>query len=46
MDDNNEAADETAGGDALAGDLPEETDAGTRTRLAEIFDRSPISQIW
>ena len=27
MDDNNEAADETAGGDALAGDLPEETDA-------------------
>ena len=26
--------------------VPEETDAGTRTRLAEIFDRSPISQIW
>ena len=27
-------------------DVPEETDAGTRTRLAEIFDRSPISQLW
>jgi ADP-ribose pyrophosphatase YjhB (NUDIX family) len=26
--------------------LPAETDAGTRTRLAEIFDRSPISQLW
>jgi len=26
--------------------VPEETDAGTRTRLAEIFDRSPISQLW
>jgi ADP-ribose pyrophosphatase YjhB (NUDIX family) len=27
-------------------DVPAETDAGTRTRLAEIFDRSPISQLW
>ena len=27
-------------------DVPDETDAGTRTRLAEIFDRSPISQLW
>jgi ADP-ribose pyrophosphatase YjhB (NUDIX family) len=27
-------------------ELPAETDAGTRTRLAEIFDRSPISQLW
>ena len=27
-------------------DLPRETDAGTRNRLAEIFDRSPISQMW
>ena len=27
-------------------DLPNETDAGTRTRLAEIFDGSPISQMW
>jgi len=27
-------------------ELPEETDAGTRTRLAEIFDRSPIGQRW
>ena len=27
-------------------DVPDETDAGTRTRLAEIFDRSPISQRW
>ena len=26
--------------------LPAETDAGTRTRLAEIFDRSPTSQLW
>jgi ADP-ribose pyrophosphatase YjhB (NUDIX family) len=26
--------------------LPAETDAGTRTRLAEIFDASPISQLW
>ena len=26
--------------------LPEETGAGTRTRLAEIFDRSPIGQRW
>jgi ADP-ribose pyrophosphatase YjhB (NUDIX family) len=27
-------------------DLPSETDAGTRNRLAEIFDGSPISQMW
>ena len=27
-------------------DLPNETDAGTRNRLAEIFDGSPISQMW
>ncbi len=27
-------------------DLPDQTDAGTRNRLAEIFDRSPISQTW
>ena len=27
-------------------DVPAETDAGTRTRLAEIFERSPISQLW
>jgi ADP-ribose pyrophosphatase YjhB (NUDIX family) len=27
-------------------DVPDETDAGTRTRLAEIFDRSPISARW
>ena len=27
-------------------ELPAETDAGTRTRLAEIFDRSPISPLW
>ncbi|MGH8515514.1 MAG: NUDIX domain-containing protein, partial [Gammaproteobacteria bacterium] len=27
-------------------DVPDETDAGTRTRLAEIFDRSPISERW
>ena len=27
-------------------DVPDETDAGTRTRLAEIFDRSSISQLW
>jgi ADP-ribose pyrophosphatase YjhB (NUDIX family) len=27
-------------------DLPDATDAGTRTRLAEIFDSSPISQMW
>jgi ADP-ribose pyrophosphatase YjhB (NUDIX family) len=27
-------------------ELPAETDAGTRTRLAEIFDASPISQLW
>ena len=27
-------------------DVPDETDAGTRTRLSEIFDRSPISQLW
>jgi ADP-ribose pyrophosphatase YjhB (NUDIX family) len=27
-------------------DLPDAIDAGTRTRLAEIFDRSPISQMW
>ena len=26
--------------------VPAETDAGTRTRLAEIFDRSPTSQLW
>jgi ADP-ribose pyrophosphatase YjhB (NUDIX family) len=26
--------------------LPAETDAGTRNRLAEIFDRSPIGQLW
>jgi ADP-ribose pyrophosphatase YjhB (NUDIX family) len=27
-------------------ELPAATDAGTRTRLAEIFDRSPISPLW
>jgi hypothetical protein len=27
-------------------DLPDAIDTGTRTRLAEIFDRSPISQMW
>src|SRR6476660_541538 len=27
-------------------DLPNDTDAGTRNRLAEIFDGSPISQMW
>jgi ADP-ribose pyrophosphatase YjhB (NUDIX family) len=27
-------------------DLPNDTDAGTRNRLAEIFDESPISQMW
>jgi ADP-ribose pyrophosphatase YjhB (NUDIX family) len=27
-------------------ELPNETDAGTRNRLAEIFDASPISQMW
>jgi ADP-ribose pyrophosphatase YjhB (NUDIX family) len=27
-------------------DLPDGTDAGTRNRLAEIFDRAPISQMW
>ena len=26
--------------------VPEETNAGTRTQLAEIFDRSLISQLW
>ena len=26
--------------------LPAETDAGTRNRLAELFDASPISQLW
>jgi ADP-ribose pyrophosphatase YjhB (NUDIX family) len=28
------------------GDLPEQTDAGTHNRLAEIFDGAPISQMW
>jgi ADP-ribose pyrophosphatase YjhB (NUDIX family) len=27
-------------------DLPEETDRGTRVRLAEIFDRAPINPLW
>lgn len=27
-------------------DLPEETDRGTRVRLAEIFDRVPINPLW
>jgi ADP-ribose pyrophosphatase YjhB (NUDIX family) len=27
-------------------DLPDQTDAGTRARLAEIFDQSPISPLW
>jgi hypothetical protein len=27
-------------------ELPAETDAGTRNRLAEIFDGSPISRLW
>jgi ADP-ribose pyrophosphatase YjhB (NUDIX family) len=27
-------------------DLPDGTDAGTRARLAEIFDQSPISPLW
>ncbi|HYB05722.1 MAG TPA: NUDIX domain-containing protein [Methyloceanibacter sp.] len=27
-------------------DLPGGTDAGTRARLVEIFDRSPISPLW
>jgi ADP-ribose pyrophosphatase YjhB (NUDIX family) len=27
-------------------DVPDETDAGTRARLAEIFDQSPISPLW
>jgi len=27
-------------------ELPAETDAGTHNRLAEIFDRSAISQLW
>ena len=26
--------------------LPEETDAGTRTRLKEIFDGAPIGARW
>jgi ADP-ribose pyrophosphatase YjhB (NUDIX family) len=27
-------------------DLPEETDRGTRVRLAEIFDGAPINSLW
>jgi ADP-ribose pyrophosphatase YjhB (NUDIX family) len=27
-------------------EVPNETDAGTRLRLAEIFGQSPISQLW
>jgi ADP-ribose pyrophosphatase YjhB (NUDIX family) len=27
-------------------DLPEETDKGTRVRLAEIFDGAPINSLW
>ena len=27
-------------------DLPDDTDVGTRIRLAEIFDRSPIRPLW
>jgi ADP-ribose pyrophosphatase YjhB (NUDIX family) len=27
-------------------DLPEETDRGTRVRLAEIFDGAPINPLW
>jgi ADP-ribose pyrophosphatase YjhB (NUDIX family) len=28
------------------GDLPEETSAGTRARLAEIFEGAPIAEFW
>ena len=34
------------GGDVRARDLPERTDPGTRTRLAEIFDGAPIKPLW
>jgi hypothetical protein len=28
------------------GELPERIDAGTRARLAEIFDKAPIGTLW